>query len=164
MQIEGFPPIAQPDARVLVLGSMPGIASLRAGEYYGHPRNAFWRIVAERYAFDPNAPYETRVSLVQHAGLAVWDVLKYCVRSGSLDSAIRHQGIVPNSFSHFFDTHTCIKRVCFNGTQSAALFKRYVMASLANPHQYEWRVLPSTSPANAAMSFEKKLAIWHASI
>jgi TDG/mug DNA glycosylase family protein len=164
MYIEGFPPLARPDARVLVLGSMPSVASLAAREYYGHPRNAFWRIVGEIYRFEATIPYEMRVTLLNNAGLAVWDVLNCCVRAGSLDSAIQHEGIVPNSFSHFFDTHSGIKRVCFNGAQSAMLFKRYVMPSLATPHRYEWRVLPSTSPAYAAMSFEKKLAVWRASI
>jgi TDG/mug DNA glycosylase family protein len=164
MHVEGFPPIARSDARILILGSMPGVRSIELNQYYGHPRNAFWRIMGEVYGFDPASPYETRINLLQNARLAVWDVLKQCVRPGSLDSAIQHQGMVPNGFADFFATHTGIERVCFNGAQSAALFRRYVLPSLVIQSKCEWCALPSTSPAHAAMSFEKKLALWRASL
>jgi TDG/mug DNA glycosylase family protein len=164
MHVEGFPPLARADARILILGSMPGIASVKLNQYYGHPRNAFWRILGEVAGFDPAAPYEARIQLIQNAQLAVWDVLARCIRKGSLDSAIEQQGIIPNGFPNFFDTHAGIKRVCFNGAHSATLFRRYVLPSLDNPDKYEWRTLPSTSPAHAAMSFENKLAIWRAAL
>ncbi len=87
-RVQSFPPIAAPGARLLILGSMPGAASLAAGQYYAHPRNAFWPILAALCHFPADAPYAARVAALQAAGVAVWDVLQSCVRPGSLDTAI----------------------------------------------------------------------------
>ena len=88
MQVESFPPLLGEEPRVLVLGSTPSVASIEAGEYYGHPRNAFWPLMAELFGFDAQAPYAARVQALTGSGVAVWDVLQSCVREGSLDASI----------------------------------------------------------------------------
>ena len=99
MIIQGFDPISDPDARILILGSMPGIASLEANQYYGHPRNAFWRIMGDVFGAGLELPYAERTAILKDQGVAVWDVLKLCHREGSLDSNIKDE--VPNDFATF---------------------------------------------------------------
>ncbi len=99
--VHSFPPIARADARVLILGSMPSEASLAAGQYYGHPRNAFWPILAELLGFDHRIPYDQRVQAVLQARVAVWDVLASCVRPGSADADIDAESILVNDFETF---------------------------------------------------------------
>src|SRR5690349_6164688 len=124
MYVCSFPPIARSDARVLVLGSMPGVASLAAGEYYAHPRNAFWPIMGELIGAGPELRYEARVKRVIAQKIAVWDVLKTCFRGGSLDSSIVEDSIVPNDFAGFFAAHNRIEKVCFNGGKAEHAFRR----------------------------------------
>ena len=157
-QVQGFAPVAAPGARVLVLGSMPGVASLRQGRYYAHPRNAFWPIAASVFGFDPGLDYAQRLHALQAAGVALWDVLQACERPGSLDADIRGDTLVANDFAAFLERYPAIVRVCFNGAKAAALYRRHVLPGLALPLEYV--DLPSTSPAHAAASFERKLAAW----
>ena len=110
-----------PQARVLVLGSMPGAISLRQGRYYAHPRNAFWPIAAEILGFDPALDYALRLERLTQAGVALWDVLQGCEREGSLDADIRNA--VPNDFAGF-RAHPRLRRVCLNGGKAASLFRR----------------------------------------
>jgi hypoxanthine-DNA glycosylase len=152
----GFPYRATPSATILVLGSMPGAASLSAGEYYAHPRNQFWRIAGELLDFDPKASYESRVRALNCAGIALWDVLQSCVRSGSLDSRIETRSAVVNDFATFFALHPGIARICFNGATAEKLFVRAGLAELGHARV----LLPSTSPAHATMPFERKLSVW----
>jgi len=98
--IRSFEPIATPNARVLILGSMPGVASLEAGQYYAHPQNAFWRIMGELVGAGLEKPYDERARILKANGVALWDVLQSCIRPGSLDSDIRDE--VPNDFAAFF--------------------------------------------------------------
>src|SRR5690606_29512 len=112
---EGFPPLLAPGARVLILGSMPGAASLRAQAYYAHPRNAFWPIMGALYGFEPAAPYDVRCAALTSAGVAVWDVLQACERPGSLDAAIVADSRVANDFSGLFAQQPTIRRILFNG-------------------------------------------------
>lgn len=154
-----FAPIAAPDARLLILGSMPGRASLDAGQYYAHPRNAFWPVMGALFDFAPAAPYGERVAALQAAGVAVWDVLQSCVRPGSLDSAIRADSMVPNDFRAFLAAHPRIACIFFNGSAAADCYRRHVLplgAWAALPA----RRLPSTSPAHAALDLAAKLAAW----
>lgn len=154
----GFAPVAGSDARVLILGSMPGDVSLQQQQYYAHPRNAFWKIMARLLGFDVEADYHARTqALLQHR-IALWDVLQACERRGSLDSAIVGSSIVSNDFGGFFAQHPAIDRVFFNGRKAETEFRRRVMPTL----QYELRCqrLPSTSPAMAGMTFEQKLEAW----
>jgi len=159
-RVHGFAPIAGPDARVLVLGSMPGVASLRAGQYYGHPRNAFWPIMGELFGFDAAAPYPLRVAALQQNGIAVWDVLAACVRPGSLDSDIDPASIQVNDFDSFLRAQPGLRRVCFNGAKAHAVFRRRVLPALVVAPIFDMVQLPSTSPAHAGMAFMDKCRIW----
>ena len=152
-----FPPIARPDARVLILGSMPGQASLAAGQYYAHSRNAFWPIMAALLGFDPALPYPERAARLTAAGIALWDVLRDCSRPGSLDSAIDPDSVEANDFAAFFAAHPHIDHVFFNGTTAATLFRRHC-PNLAGT--FLLARLPSTSPAHASRNFTDKLAAW----
>ncbi len=160
--IASFSPVSLPSASVLILGSMPGAASLRAQQYYAHPRNSFWPIMARIAGFDATAPYGTRVEALTRAGIAVWDVLQSCVRPGSLDSSIQAGTRVPNDFAAFFEEHPGIRLVCFNGTEAQTSYSRHVLTHLNAP-AVRYTRLPSTSPAHA-VAFEHKLAAWCAAI
>lgn len=159
-----FPPIAAPDARVLILGSMPGIASLAAGRYYAHPRNAFWPIIGQIVGIPEGADYATRVAALAGAGIALWDVLRSCRRRGSLDSAIESNSIVVNDLPGFLARHPQVTRICFNGATAETCFRRHIPpAGLPGP-ALEIIRLPSTSPAHAGMTFAAKLAAWQVAL
>lgn len=160
-RIRSFPPIEDPRARVLVLGSMPGAASLAAGRYYAHPQNLFWRIMGELFGAGPDLPYEARIASLKDARVAVWDVLESCVREGSLDSAIDEDSIAVNDFAGFYRAHPGITRVFFNGAKAEATYRRRVPATLPSGMAApEGLRLPSTSPAHASLNFAAKLAAW----
>lgn len=154
----GFDPVARPDARVLILGSMPGVASLEATEYYAFPRNVFWKIMGNLFGADPQTGYISRLEKLKENHIALWDVIRTCYRPGSLDSAISDEGMETNDFKGFFEKHPQISHIFFNGQKAAGLFKKRVAPGLHG--QYEFCVLPSTSPANAATSYAAKLEAW----
>ena len=154
-----FPPACASDARVLVLGSMPGEASLAAAQYYAHPRNAFWPIMGALFGAGPALPYPERLQRLQAAGVALWDVIAACERQGSLDSAIAPASIEANDFARLFRDCPQIRHVFFNGSAAEAAFRRHVRGRIALP-ALSFTRLPSTSPAHAARSFEAKLAAW----
>lgn len=161
--LTGFPPIAASDARVLVLGSMPSVASLAKQQYYGHPQNAFWRIMGSLFDAGPDRPYAERCLVLNQCGIAVWDVLHACRREGSLDSSIHRDSEAANDFSQFFRRHRQIRTVFFNGTKAETAYRRHVLKDverLACELRYER--LPSTSPAHAGRSFAEKLHAWQA--
>lgn len=155
--LHGLAPIVGEQPRVLVLGNMPSVMSLTVQEYYGNPRNAFWRITAEVIGFDAAAPYAERVIALQRHGIAVWDVLRSCRRVGSLDSAVERDSMVPNDFSRFFDDHRGIELVVFNGAAAEANYRRLVRVEPSPPSVR----LPSTSPAQT-MRYADKLGAWRA--
>lgn len=157
--LEGLPPIADDGARILILGNMPSAMSLAAQQYYGNPRNGFWRITGDIFGFDPASPYEDRAAALRGCGVAVWDVLRLCRREGSLDSSIEPDSMVANDFESFFDAHRGIGRVFFNGAAAERNFLR--LAGIDRPLRY--RRLPSTSPAQT-MRYEDKLAAWRAAL
>jgi len=161
-RLEGFPPVAAPGAHTLILGSMPGAASLAAQQYYAHRHNLFWPILGELLDFDPALPYAERTCRLADAGFALWDVLGACRRHGSLDSNIETDSIEVNDFAAFFAAHPAIDRVFCNGTTAEQCFRRHVLAGLARDHAFELRRLPSTSPAHASLGFAAKLAAWRA--
>lgn len=157
----GFPPIADDRARVLVLGSLPGVKSLEMREYYAQPYNAFWRIMGELTGAGPALEYPARLVRLRAHGIAVWDVLAAGEREGSLDSSIVRASIVVNDFNAFFERHRQLRLICFNGNTAAGLFTRKVLPGLEPAWAaIERRALPSTSPAYASLRFEQKLARW----
>lgn len=158
-----FPPAARTDARSLILGTLPGVESLRLGQYYGHRRNAFWPIMGELAGAGPDLLYEGRLEKLTEAGFALWDVCAAATRPGSLDAHIRD--LVPNDFTRFFLDHRAIALICFNGQTAAKLFERYVAPDLPEEARQIARItLPSTSPAHAGMRFEQKLALWRGAL
>lgn len=157
-KLNSFDYIAQPDARLLILGSMPGIKSLNAQEYYAHPHNAFWRIMSRLFNFKPDLPYPEKCLELCKQHIALWDVMKHCQREGSLDSAIVEDSIEVNDFDHFLTVHPDIQHIFFNGQKAEKSFKRY--AQPLAKKGIKLRTLPSTSPAYASMRFEEKLDNW----
>lgn len=140
---------------------MPGKASLEAQQYYAHPRNAFWAILAELLGFPRDLPYRQRLERLQSRGIALWDVLHSCARSSSLDADIDEASIVPNAIPELLVEHPGISRIFFNGSKAEQAFRRYVAPTLAAIRpDLRCQRLPSTSPAHAARSFEQKLAAW----
>ncbi|MEQ1594954.1 MAG: DNA-deoxyinosine glycosylase [Casimicrobium sp.] len=158
-RVTGFPPLVAPNATRLILGSMPGVASLTAGRYYAHPQNAFWRIMGAVAGFDAALPYDQRVAALSHAGITLWDVLAACERSGSLDSAIARDSEVANDLAGLLALHPQITRIYFNGATAEAAFRRHCK-SLALRTDLHFTRLPSTSPAHASLRFEEKCAVW----
>lgn len=161
MRISSFPPVADRDARVLILGSMPGVASLQAQRYYAHPRNAFWPLMGELLGFDAQLDYASRLRALRGAGVALWDVLAHCERPGSLDADIVAASVVANDFAAFFRRHRHVRRVFFNGGTAARAFRRHVIPTLGDRDSgLGFATLPSTSPANAGLSREQKRRAW----
>lgn len=159
--VSSFPAVVGPGATRLVLGSMPGVASLAAHRYYAHPRNAFWRIAGDLLGLAPDLPYAQKLIGLQAAGIALWDVIASCERAGSLDADIVGQSVQVNDFSTFFAVHRGIRQVFFNGGAAEAAFRRHVLPGLSG-HDLRLIRLPSTSPAHAGMSYADKLAAWSA--
>ena len=162
-RVASFDPVAHSGARILILGSMPGVASLSAGQYYANSRNTFWKIMGELIGLGPYDPYERRLEALRAAGIALWDVLRSCHRKGSLDSAIEFGSIEVNDFDAFFHKYPHIKVVCFNGAAAERCYRKHVLPKFKHTSINHVR-LPSTSPAHAALPFERKLAAWRAAI
>ena len=156
-RIRSFAPVADRNARVLILGSMPGQESLRKHQYYAFEHNVFWRIIAGLLQLDGSATYRGRVRALKSSRIALWDVLESCVRAGSSDSMIENE--VANDFTKFFRNHRRITHVFFNGAKAQASFKRHV-ANQFGARTLRYRRLPSTSPANASLSFARKREAW----
>ncbi|MFO7585657.1 MAG: DNA-deoxyinosine glycosylase [Anaerolineales bacterium] len=121
---QSFPPIATPDACILILGTMPGEESLARGEYYANPRNQFWRIMQSLFGVPLPVPYAGRIARLQENRVALWDVLHSCERFGSLDSAIKNA--VPNDFGAFLASMSGLKVIAFNGKKAAGWVERWV--------------------------------------
>lgn len=154
-RLQSLPPVLGPQTRLVVLGSFPGTASLQAQQYYAHPRNQFWPILSTLCGLDLRAlAYEQRLSRLLERGLGLWDVYASCQRKGSLDSAI--QAPVCNDWAVLRRLAPALQAVAHNGGESARAM-RHTLALGCRVHR-----LPSTSPANASWSFERKLAAWRA--
>lgn len=158
--ITGFGPIATPDSRALVLGTAPSVQSLAAGQYYAHPRNQFWKIMSALFDDGVVRDYDERVRMLERNGVALWDVLHEVERQGSLDSAIVREPCVPNDIETFLGEHPFIHAVFFNGAEAERLFGLHFAALLVSGPSFER--LPSTSPANASLSFDGKVEAWSA--
>jgi hypoxanthine-DNA glycosylase len=163
LRLQGLAPQMTPHTRVLVLGSFPGVRSLQLQQYYAHPQNHFWRILQ---ALWPQAPwpadgdYTGRCACALQQGLGIWDVYASCEREGSLDSAIRHAQL--NDFPGLLQHCPLLTGIAHNGGESfrhaRAVEQSLAQAGLAGRVQIH--KLPSTSPANASWSFERKLGAW----
>jgi hypoxanthine-DNA glycosylase len=151
--LQGLAPVVTPATRLLVLGSFPGVASLQAQQYYAHPRNHFWPVLSALWGVELRAlPYPQRLAVLRERGLGLWDVYASCRREGSLDSAIEQA--VPNDLAGLARATPALRAIAHNGGESARFMR--ITRALGLP---VWR-LPSTSPANASWSFERKLAAW----
>ena len=161
INISGFPLVAKSDAKILILGSMPGQKSLEENQYYAHPRNSFWPIMSNLLKTDSVLSYDDRKKLLIKNNIALWDVLKSCYREGSLDSDIDQSTIEPNDFIEFFSRHKQVTAVFFNGAKAEQLFKKNILMTLNQAQQkLSFFRLPSTSPAHAALTFKQKLLQW----
>lgn len=159
--ISGFGPVADSMAQVLILGSMPSVASLHKQQYYGHRRNAFWPIMMRLFAESVDSDYQQRKQILLVNHVAVWDVLQSCQRRGSLDANIDAESIKTNDFITFYREHKAIRQVFFNGGMAEKVYKQRVLPRLGDEFAYlEYRRLPSTSPAHAAMSLSQKCEAW----
>ncbi len=153
-----FSPVVGPDTRLLIIGSMPGEASLRAQEYYAYKYNQFWRIIFDLFenGREPKN-YQDKLSVILKRRLGLWDTLAACERSGSLDSRIKNR--VPNDFPALFAQYPRIHTLLFNGTAAFNFYKR----AFGTPDKNFYR-LPSTSPAHATRSYAEKLTLWRAAL
>lgn len=149
-----FPPIVNQQTRLLMLGTMPGKESLRRQEYYGHPRNQFWKLLFTMYNEPFMSDYRNRVAFCLEKGIGIWDVLQSCEGEGSLDSNIEEEEA--NDFVLFFQEYPYIEYVCFTSQKAEHFYKKYV--GFDSSHRFI--ILPSPSPANARMSFSEKAVEW----
>lgn len=152
MICRSFEPVYTQKARVLIVGSMPGVKSLADSEYYAHPRNAFWPVMFDVFGTKPTQDYEAKKTLIRANGLALWDVAKACEREGSLDSNMRD--IIYNDFASLFETCPHIHTVLCNGGTAHGLFVKSGYAQGKTVVR-----MPSTSPAYT-MAYAEKLRIW----
>jgi len=154
--IQSFPFSADRNARVLILGSMPGVESLRQQQYYAHPRNLFWDFMGDLFEVGRELSYEKRLAVLRKNGVALWDVAHTCRRKGSLDSNMAD--VEANDFHKLFSKAPQIYTVFFNGQKAAALFRKRVLPNLNR--ELKLITLPSTSPANASISIAAKRKAW----
>jgi TDG/mug DNA glycosylase family protein len=157
-RVSCFAPVANSNAKILILGSMPGQASLDAQQYYAHPRNAFWPILCIFLQIPLTTAYTQKLQALKSAHIALWDVLADCERKSSLDSHIQHDSLQTNDFINFFATHKKIHTVLLNGSTADQLFRKRVFPELNHPLQlYK---MPSTSPAHASLNLDEKKLRW----
>ena len=151
-----FPPVADKEITRMIIGSMPGVASLNAHQYYAHPRNAFWKIIAELFeAPYPFDSYDAKLSLLLKNRIGLWDVFASCERDGSLDSDIKNATV--NDFESFLKNHPKVRTLYFNGNTA---YKNFINSFHINT--LNLIALPSTSPANARLTFADKIKAWEA--
>lgn len=160
--VESFSVIQGVAPRILVLGSMPGIASLQQQAYYAHARNAFWPIMASYFQFDAQQSYPDRLRYLTDQGVALWDVLQRCERAGSLDGAIKAESMVANRIDLWLQQTPSVVAVFCNGAKAGQLLQRYYPTLAAKGLSIE--TLPSTSPAHAALPLATKMQRWHQSL
>ncbi len=153
--LTGFAPAMQADATLLIMGSFPGEASLKAGQYYAHPRNQFWRLLSAVLDEELAAlAYPERLAKLAAHRIGLWDVIDICRRTGSLDTTIRDAQ--PADFSILQRDFPALRTIAFNGKTSGRFAPQFDAAG------FRTLVLPSSSPAHAQLSFEQKLVKWRA--
>lgn len=175
-RIQAFKPIGSTDARILILGSMPSVASLAEQQYYAHPRNAFWPVLLatlknEKVSFDlhTQTSYEKKLTLLKQHRIAVWDVLASCERPGSLDSAIKPGTTLCNNFVALLQSQKQLEKIIFNGKTAESLFKKHCVPELKSQaaerlNSLQLFCLPSTSPAMATLGLAEKHKQWQSAL
>ncbi len=158
--LTGLPPIKGDHPRLLILGSMPSVQSLKTGQYYAHPRNAFWPLMARLNHFQQDSDYRINVEHIRRSGIVIWDVIAKCVREGSLDSAISLNSIALNPVVDLINHLPGIERVGLNGKMAEQLFYRHCFKAIKDKDRLKIYALPSTSPANTRLDFEAKVKAW----
>ena len=162
---EGFPAVEPRRARVLILGTLPSAESIRQGQYYAHPRNAFWPIMGALFGAGREWPYDRRLRRLAARGVMLWDVLRAAQRPGSLDSAIHPRRRESNAVPKLLARHPELEAIVFNGGPAEGLFRRHVAARCGGRRADLKLVrLPSTSPAHASRTYAQKLAAWRAAL
>jgi double-stranded uracil-DNA glycosylase len=149
----GLPPVTGPEPRILILGSFPSVLSLAHREYYGNPKNRFWEVMDTLFLIPAALPYPDRTLRLTHEQVALWDVVAACSRPGSADSRIRDP--VSNDIAGFVRAHPSVRLIALNGSTAGRLYHR-----LAEVPGIASVTLPSTSPANAAVTYEEKVRRW----
>lgn len=151
----GLPPVARSDARLFILGSLPGDASLAAGRYYAHPTNQFWRLVGAAFGEDlQRLRHDHRLERLAEWGIGLWDVIASATRGGSLDQAIR--AAEHNQIAHLLHDFPDLRAIAFNGKTSARIGRQLVAAP---PDRIALIDLPSSSAANTS-PFAEKALVW----
>ena len=154
---KSFKPSIDNNSRILILGSMPGVKSLEEQQYYAHPQNRFWKVMAsicnepKLYEF----AYDLKLKTLLNSNIALWDTIKSCKREGSLDSDIQNE--TPNDIKGLLKNYSNIKTICLNGNKSYSAFKKYFPDLL---EKYNCHKMPSTSPANARYSLDILIKEW----
>ena len=154
---KSFKPSIDNNSRILILGSMPGVKSLEEQQYYAHPQNRFWKVMAsicnepKLYEF----AYDLKLKTLLNSNIALWDTIKSCKREGSLDSDIQNE--TPNDIKGLLKNYPNIKTICLNGNKSYSAFKKYFPDLL---EKYNCHKMPSTSPANARYSLYILIKEW----
>ena len=154
-KISSFPPIIKKDSKILILGSIPGVKSLEMQQYYAHPQNKFWKIICEIFNEDFTTDYAERIKILEKHHIALWDVIDTCERKGSLDSEIRNEEA--NKIEELLQNFPNIKAIFCNGQKSYKNLQKILGKKFRMPII----VLPSTSPANAGLSYFDKLKSWY---
>lgn len=156
-ECKSFDPIINKNSKILILGSMPGIKSLEAQEYYAHPQNRFWKVIGTIFNTKnlDKQKYKNKTEILLKNNIALWDTINYCTREGSLDSAIENEK--PNDLDSLLNHYPNIKTICLNGNKAYVLLKKYFPKLF---EKYSTIKLPSTSPANAKWTIEKLTAEW----
>jgi len=160
-KLQSFEPVTPANARCLILGSMPGTASLDANQYYAHPRNGFWKILQSIFSGSIET-YEHRLQLLAKNHIALWDSLKHCQRPGSLDSNISKDSVESNDFNTLLQQNPTIKLIAFNGKAAEKWFRKLALPYLKTADIYTMVSLPSSSPAMAMLTVEEKTELWKA--
>lgn len=149
-----FDPISNSDSSILILGTLPGEKSLELNEYYGHAGNRFWKIISTITSNDLPSNYLNKKALLFKTKIGVWDIAHSAIRKGSLDVDIKDEK--PNDIDSFIAQHKNLKVIGFNGKKSQALYDKY----FERKSGLKYITLPSSSPANAGISFEKICEEW----
>lgn len=161
MKKVGFKPVIGSYPKALILGSMPGEESLNKHQYYANSRNSFWEIMGRLFHFDQHNDYKEKIKYLVNNNIALWDVIEQCQREGSLDSSIIASTINVNDFGSLFLKYASIEYVFFNGGKAEMVFRKRVLPNLKSvSREIKYKLLPSTSPANARLTAEEKLEKW----